>query len=344
MTGPPQMKVDVHDLSDEQNIRRFVELPKLFELLSGGRVFFPTVGLLRSLDPFECGISLIQATRKLSRRVLRREAMSLVRYLPEDYRTGDIVEDYKRCERIVERSDIAALRKHVTEMRLIVLQSGVVCNCWHLGDRESDAMWKLYTGTIGVMLVSTIGKLRAAIKVAYSRIFCSPNPQEYLIAPVRYIEPGDVQRLSKFYVERPWLLKRKSFAHEKEVRVSHQLPWIISPEDCGMLIEIDAEKLITEIVLSPFNPTWADQPLASAIHIILEKRGIAVPIRKSEHMRPPAPQSSVLDTLSLLKLRDLTGGGARLRMQPRQDLKSLATAKEAVNDKRKLRQTKKRLD
>jgi hypothetical protein len=184
------------------------------------------------------------------------------------------------------------------------------------------------------MLVSTIGKLRAAIRGSYSRIFCSPNPQEYTIAPVRYVDPSDARRLPKFYVERPWLLKRKSFAHEKEVRVSHQLPWIIWPENLGMLIEIDAGKLISEIVLSPFNPNWADAPIASAIGIILQKRNLSLRIRKSHHMRAPAPESLVLSALSLSKLRDLTGGGWRLQMKPPRNYAALASAKKAAKSNR----------
>lgn len=324
------MKVDVNALTDDQVIRRFVELPKLFELISAGRTFFPTVGTLRTLDPFECGISITQATRKTGRRTLVSEAMSLVRYLPEDYASGDIVEDYKRCEKILKRSSVSALRQHVTEMRLILMQSRVVCNCWHAEERESDAMWKLYAGNIGVMLVSRIGKLRAAIRGRYSRVFCSPNPQEYTIAPVRYVEPNRLDRLPAFYVQRPWLLKRTSFAHEREIRVSHQLPWIIGPDNGGMLIDMDAAKLISEIVLSPFNPTWADAPVVSAITAILEKRGFTVPIRKSDHMRPPVSQSPVLNLLSLLKLRDMTGTGGRLRMQPREDYTSLNIAKARI--------------
>jgi hypothetical protein len=330
------VKVEVHGLSSNQAIRRFVELPKLFELLISGRIFFPTLDTLKSVDPFECGISLAHTIRKMRRPELESEASFLHRFLPQSHRTGDSVEDQKRHETLLKRSKIAAVRQHVTEMRLIMLRSRVVCNCWHLSEQESDAMWKIYGSGIGVMIVSTVKRLRAAIKGAYSGIFCSPNPQEYTIAPVRYVDEKNVSRLSDFYSQRPWLLKRMSFAHEQEIRVSHELPWmIIDPESPGMLIEIDSQKLISEIILSPFNPPWADRPVASAIKIILESRGIAVPIRRSDHMRPPAPQSPVLDTLEFLRLRDLMGGGRRLRMQAPQDLKSLTMGTKAVKHERK---------
>lgn len=321
------MKVDVYRLREDQAIRRFVELPKLFELIAGGRSFFPTIGTLKGVDPFECGIAVAQAVRKTGRRALEREAMSLVQYLPQEYACGDIVEDYKRIEKILKRANLGELRQHVGEMRLILMQSRIVCNCWHAEDRESDAMWKLYAGNIGVMLASTVGKLRDAIRGAYSTIFCSPNPQEYTIAPVRYVDPPSLPRLPGFYVERPWLLKRTSFAHEREIRVCHQLPWVIDAWNGGMLIEIDAAKLISQIVLSPFNPDWADRPVVSAIKALLAERGFSVPIRKSEHMRAPRQQSSILAALSLFKFRDSTGSGERLRIESWQERHAIDMAK-----------------
>ena len=105
------MKIDVIDLSDEQIVRRFVELPKLFELLAADRIFFPTVRTLKGIDPFECSIALRQALGTVGRRTLEREAMSLVRHLPEDYQTRDVAADYERCERIVKRTSLDNLRK-----------------------------------------------------------------------------------------------------------------------------------------------------------------------------------------------------------------------------------------
>lgn len=314
-----QVKVDVHKLRDDQIIRRFIELPKLFELIAGGRSFFPTIATLKALDPFECAISVPQVLRRVGRRALEREAISLVPYLPEEFACGDGVEDHKRCERIIKRVSTEELRQHVREMRLILMQSRIVCSCWHAEERESDAMWKLYAGNIGVMVVSTVGRLRDALRGAYATIFCSPNPQEYVIAPIRYVDPASLSRLPLFYVEHPWLLKRSSFAHEREVRISHQLPWVIGARDGGMSIVIDASKLISEIVLSPFNPAWVYAPTLAAITALLKDRHFSVPIRESEHMRPPRQQSSVLAALSLLKLRDSTGGGGRLRMESWQE-------------------------
>jgi hypothetical protein len=259
------LNVVVHRLSDDQPIRRFVELPKLFELLLAGRTFFPNLQTLRSVDPFECGISLPQATRDLRRRALESEAISLMRYLPQEYQSGDRVEDYQQTERLLKKTKIAALREHVAEMRLFLLRHRMVCNCWHLSDGESDAMWKLYGGGVGVMLVSTVARLQAAIKGRYSRVFCDPNPQEYSLAPVRYVDEKDLSRLPRFYSERPWLLKRASFAHEREIRVSHELPWMmIDFEEGGMMIDMDPQELISQSLIT--FQSGLGRPAASHSH------------------------------------------------------------------------------
>lgn len=83
-------------------------------------------------------------------------------------------------------------------------------------------------------------------------------------------------------------------------------------------------------MLSPFNPSWADRPIVAAIATVLEKRGLSAQIRKSDHMRSPKLQSAILNNLSLLKFRDMTGAGERLRMvRPDTDLESLKIALKA---------------
>ena len=234
--------------------------------------------------------------------------MSLHRFVPEGLLTGDRAEDYTRYSELLKRCRVEDLRRHVSEMQLKLYRSRIVCNCWHLSDEESDAMWKIYGTGMGVMLVSTIGRLASSIKGAYSMIFCSPNPQHYTIAPVRYVEERELAELPDFYVEHPWLLKRKSFAHEQEIRVSHQLPWVIEAWNGGMLIEVDAEKLIWEIVPSPFNSRWANRPLGSAIQTLLDARKLKIQLRMSDHMAAPGSSSTILSGLQMFKFKDQTGG------------------------------------
>jgi hypothetical protein len=103
------------------------------------------------------------------------------------------------------------------------------------------------------------------------------------------------------YDQSPWLLKRKSFAHEKEVRVVHELAQMASAQRGGILIEVVPEKLIDEIVLSPLNDPWANEPIKSAIGQILERRGLNIPIRASTHLQPPASNTELLKTMQIKK-------------------------------------------
>lgn len=322
------MKVDVYELSDDQTIRRFVDLPKLFELLLDERAFFPALAALKCIDPFECAIALPRATRNLSASALKSEARSLLRYAPQRYLTGDVVEDMKRHEKLLKHARISELRQHVAEMRLMLLSSRIVCNCWHLSETESDAMWKLYGNGVGVMLVSTVKRLCGAIKGSYSRHICSPNPQEYSIAPISYVDERSKKDLPEFYLQRPWLLKRASFAHEQEIRVSHEVAWMaFDPGAEGILINLDPRTLISEIVLSPFNPEWANTPIAAALDTLLQARGFALPIRRSDHMNAPASESKVLGSLEFLRLGD-TVRGRRLRMEPFPDYQNVSVSKQ----------------
>jgi hypothetical protein len=139
--------------------------------------------------------------------------MSLTRHLPAQYQTGDVVADYERSEKIVKRTSLDNLRKHVAEMRLTLARSRIVCNCWHADSEESDAMWKIYAGAIRVMLVSTVGRLKAAIKGRYSSLACSPNPQEYVIA-TQLVLAERCQRLG-------WDISRDTLA-----KIESQTRWV----------------------------------------------------------------------------------------------------------------------
>jgi hypothetical protein len=78
------MKVKIVNLSRKEPIKRFVDLPKLFELLVLGRLRLPTLKMLgNSSDPFECAIITGDRKTKMSRKELERKAISLIEYFPD---------------------------------------------------------------------------------------------------------------------------------------------------------------------------------------------------------------------------------------------------------------------
>ena len=126
-------------------------------------------------------------------------------------------------------------------------------NCWHENETESEAMWKLYTAhqPEGVAIQTTYGALRKAI-----------DQPEIQIGRITYenfdvaFMPGDSYG---------WY-KRKSFEHEREVRV------MIEPDDPEHLkqiedaykkkhqvrisLDVDIEALVENVFVSPYAKDW----------------------------------------------------------------------------------------
>ncbi len=136
-------------------------------------------------------------------------------------------------------------------IRLNINKYGRFVNCWHIGDDECDAMWRLYgLAPEGVAIQSTI---RSAKKCLH------PDMAE----PVIYYDPGDDIRSKSIFGPSDILFKRTCFSWEREFRL-----WIdddelltrirkneeikegeISP---GKLVKIeDIQKLIRRLVVAP---------------------------------------------------------------------------------------------
>lgn len=140
-------------------------------------------------------------------------------------------------------------------------------SCWHASKHESEAMWKLYSKdtTEGVVIRTSAGKLISSIKssnhIALHRVIYDDN----------YVhEPGD-HSLARF------LVKRQAFKHESEVRLvakDYESGKMGRP---GIHVELDLQKLISEIRLSPFAPQWVGE----AVESVSDKFGIEAKVIKS---------------------------------------------------------------
>ena len=146
---------------------------------------------------------------------------------------------------------IARLRAH--------LRRGVYISSWHENRRESEAMWRLYCGSAeGVALSTTYAKLCAALET-------HPNT---VIGRVTYIDyDSDSARCpnmqhSLAHPLAPFMTKRASFEHEREIRVLHwqALDGGVSshasepPPAVGLAWNIaDA---VEQVWVSPYAPRW----------------------------------------------------------------------------------------
>ena len=133
-------------------------------------------------------------------------------------------------------------------------------NCWHESEHESAAMWKIYSGGgEGIAIKTDFFSLRNSFTGA----------DEVYIGRVNYVDYS-----STFIKENdplaPLLYKRKSFEHEREVRVIFQgdMPrtsagdiLVGTSATCdtykvGSYREVDVATLIKEVVVAPYTEDW----------------------------------------------------------------------------------------
>lgn len=155
-------------------------------------------------------------------------------------------------------------------------------NCWHANDHESAAMWRLYlSAREGVAIQSTVGRLKAAI-AAY--------PQTIVIGEVRYID-YDKEKVPTNSLIMPFLRKRKSFEHEREVRaLFHDIRIyedkanrtlhinLEEPENGpGVNVPISVPDLINRVIVAPTAPQWFQELVDSMMPLF----GFDLEVRQS---------------------------------------------------------------
>lgn len=154
-------------------------------------------------------------------------------------------------------------------------------NCWHMNNTESAAMWKLYAQT----------NESVAIQSTYSRLHQTLQSEAY-IGMVNYIdyEKDWLPEGNGFW---PYVHKRLSFEHEKELRVLHQdLP--VNEEmnrfdhdrvnnEFGKSIPIDLSVLIENVYVSPTAPHWFYNLVAN----VSKKYGFEFDVKQSELSKTP---------------------------------------------------------
>jgi len=146
-----------------------------------------------------------------------------------------------------------------------VLPLNTYLSCWHEGEHESEAMWRLHTkdSSEGVAIRSTCERLRQAIS----------GPQGLRIARVLYGEydSGPTHPMVRFFK------KRISFEHEREIRAAFIALDDQPRKEPGKLVPVDLEVLIQDVVVSPFAPDW----LLPTVSVLLERFETKLQVRRS---------------------------------------------------------------
>ena len=268
------VKPDIHaiDLPEDEVLVRYMDLPKLFDILANSRLILPMLGKLIGQDPFEC--STAKSYHHFSRVKLEAYVMSRSKYAPNRFNPHQLPLPDSSFEQYVKSLTQAELSKIAWHLERERLKNDLVCSCWYRGRKESDAMWKIYAKPIGVAVFSSVSRMKAAI-TSYSIPKIASKDFKLTLARVQYGDASETRKL------KPWLIKREAFLHEHEARLTCDCPTVNSP---GLELKVDPAVLIEKIVITPFAEDWESEAI---IAMIKSSSFPKLPLVPSDHMRQP---------------------------------------------------------
>jgi hypothetical protein len=144
-------------------------------------------------------------------------------------------------------------------------------NCWHMNEYESAAMWKLYAKSDeGIAIQSTYSKLLNS--------FYDSDDYMLFVGTVKYID-YDKEVIPRDNLFFPYIHKRRSFEHERELRAiitpsmittnssgmkSRAIKLQPLPKD-GVHIPINVLNLVEMVYVSPTCEIWFEDLLRSVL-------------------------------------------------------------------------------
>jgi hypothetical protein len=251
----------------EEIIWRYMDIAKLLSLLDKRALYFTRLDQLGQLDPFEGYYTNANvAVDQLS-----------FNDLPANWKIGDGA--------IVDEKTWDAIRQNGNQLRQFAKaqREMTFVNSWHVQPHESAAMWSQYLKSQdGIAVQSTYGRLCDSFK-GYEDF-------DVFIGTMRYLD-YDKEVIPTRNILYPFLSKRRSFEHEKELRC---LIW--TPQDGknnltenkfknvnGIYVSIEIPVLIQKIFVAPTAPTWVSETIAS----VVGKLGLKVEVVQSDLLAVP---------------------------------------------------------
>lgn len=162
------------------------------------------------------------------------------------------------------------IRQEIEASMFTHTRESAYVNCWHMNERESMAMWKVYSGE-GLAIQSTYLRLRDSFK--------AEREKHIHIGEVQYLEPAEDDP-GQYHLGAV-LHKRRAFEYEREIRAVYLdvampdengiLP-AISPESrpSGVSVSVDLNTLIEAIYVAPNQSRWFVQ----LVRDMLDKFGL----------------------------------------------------------------------
>jgi hypothetical protein len=222
---------------DDTKIWRYMDFIKLLDILYRSKIFFPRADQLG--DPYEGSYPKLN--------VDYRNANTTAFLLPESLRNMNT------------QDRIRALSNFHRSWRNFF---GI--SCWCMSEDESAALWHMYCGNSGgVAIQSTIRRLKESLKEEQLDIYIGK------ITYINYLKEK-IPEENKMY---PFVYKRKSFEHERELRAVILLPNFIIENNSitkilrlkGHHVKIDPNVLIENIFIAPECEKWQKRLVQSLL-------------------------------------------------------------------------------
>ena len=240
---------------ENMKIWRYMDLPKLVAFLETGSLHFARADTLG--DPYEGSwtrLNKVAQEHQILEMLADREKHhpdAKVKYTPEK-----LQQEFKR-------------ETHHMRQTMYI-------NCWHGGETESAAMWKLYgTVTGSIAIQSTYQKLVDAL------------PDDVYMGMVQYKDCGSSEEwIPGGNIMYPFIHKRREFEYESEVRAfiwatnvdsQHRLEKG-DDKPLGIDVDIDIDKVVETIRAQPTTPAWSRR----AIEKLLERYGWGMKVMPSK--------------------------------------------------------------
>ena len=229
----------------------------------------------------------------------------------EGFIPQSIMDAYKQSlKRVTPAEFVEAIMKWHEASRKYVM-----CSCWHQNVVESMAMWEKYhMRNSGVAIKTTGEKMKNSLTSEYSiyigkieYIYGNTDDDQYM----QNFLQNDIP-LAKKLTYFPYLQKRKEYEHEQEVRLIVDIdPFIRDalnnqtvenvdsfletglPDICdiGMLFNVDVNRLIDEVIVSPYAKDWITETLRS----VVQKFGFNFEVSPSTLLDDPTSDELIND-------------------------------------------------
>lgn len=230
-----------NNLTQSDVLWRYLSLHKYISLITKRVLLFSRLDLFQ--DPFE-GI----ATRSIKK-------IYMARRMPNEDQMNNAIPQSMR-------NQVSNLKKSLEsnyEKEALIKQKTQYINCWFKGERESMAMWNLYSSNTGVAI-----KINGQKLVKYFNDLSNTEPELYpdckfICSSVKYyrLNPIDLNQ-KKINIKYSALKKDESYKYENEYR------FLIKTPESGVELNTALKEIIvtniffgmTEVICHPEMPEW----------------------------------------------------------------------------------------